>query len=247
MLSKHFYFPLFITILLAGIVACVTIPGEEKTGEIDTKMGGDLEVNGIVHDNQDNVVSNVFVRASAYSPGGGGDEGTLGNWELYTDTNGKYAFKNFNRDIIGHIELWFNGGEEYGKEYENCGYNFLDVNTYYDYIYTLDIVVYPVTESGIKGDIKFVDSDGVTKNLVEWPDSFIGLERGSNLTTGHEYSIGSEYGEIIDGKIRYTGLAGGTYFFVFHFNKSNGNYVDENSDPILIPEGEILNYQYTVD
>jgi len=100
-------------------------------------MGGDLEVNGVVYDNQNNMVSNVFVNAEAYSFGGGGDEGVLGSWGFYTDRNGKYSSRNFDRDNIGHIELRFNGGEEYGKEYENCGYYFINVSSYSEEIYTL--------------------------------------------------------------------------------------------------------------
>jgi hypothetical protein len=250
MLSKHFLYPLFSSLLFVGIISCDTSesPEEDKIiGEIDTEMGGDLEVTGVVLDNQSNVVSNVFVTVSASSLDGSGEDGMAGSWELYTDRNGKYSFTSLDKEKIRHIYIWFNGGEEYGEDYENCGYYFWNANLYFEDTYTLNIVVYPVTNSGIIGEIMFVDSDGMMKNLVEWEDSVIELNRGTSLGSGHEYTIGSEYGEIIEGKIQFTGLAGGTYFFIFQFTKTNGQYVDRKSSPFNIPLGETLNYQFTVE
>ena len=235
-------------------------PGETKRfdytvpfstgGEVDTEMGGNLTITGIVKDNSGNVVPDVYVTVSVCAPGGCEPEGgTLGDFWVFTDDTGSYSFKNLltGEDEVERYEVWFNGGQQYGKEYENSGYH-IDAKgmVMSGDLFYLDVTVYPVTGSAFVGIIQYVDSDGTTKNFFSNPDNWIGIERG---TAPHrEYLIGAEYYSIdkTTGELSIPGLAGGTYYLSGHCFKSNLSEVRFNSSSFQIPPGETKRFDYTV-
>jgi len=215
-------------------------------GELDTGMGGNLSIRGVVRDSSGTVAPDVYVAVTVYREGGGGDMGQLWKGDLLTDETGAYAFNNLLRVEGGHYEVWFNGGQEYGRVYENSGYYINENETSGD-LYLLDVTVHPVTGSAFSGVIQYEDADGATKNFLSSPpgtDLFVELNRGTD--DNNEYTIGSEY-FTDDGRAVYlSGLAGGTYYLIFQYKRSDGVRVGCSSPFFEIPPGETKQYDYTI-
>jgi hypothetical protein len=245
------------------------------TGTLDTGMGGSLSVQGVVRDSSGDVASDVYVAVGVYGGGvdrepetGGSGSRLLGGWELYTDETGSYSFDNLTKVEEGHYQVWFNGGREYGKVYENSGYYIVneksgkvhlpsDAGGRSDFrythdgsgdIYSLDVTVHPVTGSALVAVIHYEDADGTVKNYFSkplGPDRFIELNRvASPADPG--YTIGAEY-FTSDGSNGYLkGLAGGTYYLVFQFARSDGVATGHTSPAFEIGPGETKRFEYTI-
>jgi hypothetical protein len=215
-------------------------------GEVDAGMGGNLSIRGVVRDSSRTVAPDVYVAVTVYRERGGGAIGQLWSGDLLTDEAGAYAFNNLLRVGGGHYEVWFNGRQEYGRMYENSGY-YINENEISGDVYLLNVTVHPVTGSAFSGVIQYEDADGVTKNFLSGPlgpGRFIELNRGTSAN--HEYSIGSEY-FTDDGSTAYlSGLAGGTYYLVFQYRRSDGVWVDRTSPSFEILPGETKQYDYTI-
>ena len=215
-------------------------------GEVDAGMGGDLSVRGIVRDSSGTVAPDVYVTITVYGEGESWDRGQLGDEEVFTDEAGVYAFNNLPRAEGGHYQVWFNGREEYGKAYENSGY-YINANEISGDVYALDVTVHPVTGSAFSGEIRYEDSDGTIKNYLSrplGPDHFIELNRGTS--TNPEYTIGSEYLTNIGGRVYVDGLAGGTYYLIFQYRRSDGTWVGSTSPSFEILPGETKRFDYTI-
>jgi hypothetical protein len=213
-------------------------------GEVDTGMGGNLSIRGVVRDSSGTVAPDVYVAVTVYREGGGGAIGQLWNGDLLTDEAGAYAFNNLLRVEGGHYEVWFNGRQEYGRMYENSGYY---INEISGDVYLLNVTVYPVTGSAFSGVIQYEDADGATKNFLSsplGPGRFIELNRGTGAN--HEYNIGSEYFTDNDNTVYLSGLAGGTYYLIFQYRRSDGVWVDRTSPSFEILPGETKQYDYTI-
>lgn len=215
-------------------------------GKVDTEMGGNLSIRGIVRNSSGTAAPNVYVTITVYEEGGGGDIGQLWSGSLFTDETGAYAFNNLLRVEGGHYEVWFNGRQEYGKVYENSGY-YINDNEINSDVYLLDVTVHPVTGSAFAGVIRYQDADGTTKNFLSSPLSphhFIGLNRGTGAN--HEYCIGSEYFTDDGSAVYLSGLAGGTYYLEFQYRRSDGVRVYCTSPSFEIPPGETKQFDYTI-
>jgi hypothetical protein len=242
-------------------------------GTLDTGMGGSLSVQGVVRDSSGDVASDVFVALAAYERGSDwesetGGSGCFGEWDIYTDETGSYSFNNLIKVEEGHYQVWFNGGPEYGKMYENSGYYIIneksgDVHLLSDAdprpdfqhthdgsgdIYSLDVTVHPVTGAALVAVIHYEDADGTTKNYFSkplGPDRFIELSRAAS-PANPGYTIGAEY-FTSDGSNGYLrGLAGGTYNLAFQFVRSDGVAVGHTSPAFEIGPGETKRFEYTI-
>jgi hypothetical protein len=236
---------------ISGLPPSIAVPMPElggiPIGEANTSMGGELSIRGVVRDNAGNAVPGVYVTLLVES--GDRDMGKLGDWGLYTDETGSYAFIGLVRVEQGNYEVWFNGGHEYGKVYENSGYH-IPIDTISGNEATLDVTVYPVTGSVLSGLIRFEDLDGSIKNfygpgIEPRPDRFIALVRGANFDNA-EYNIGSEYYSIEGNRLIVPGLAGGTYYLEFYFSKSDGVLRYCTSPALELPAGDTMEFDYTI-
>jgi len=199
-----------------------------------------------VRDSSGAAASNVYVTLTVYEAGGGGDKGQLWNGEMFTDGAGAYVFNNLLRVEGGHYEVWFNGRQEYGRVYENSGY-YIFTNEISGDVHLLNVTVHPVTGSAFSGVIQYEDADGVTKNFLSvplGPDHFIELNRGTS--TNPEYTIGSEYLTNDGSRAYLSGLAGGTYYLIFQYRRSDGVRVETTSPSIEILSGETKQFDYTI-
>jgi hypothetical protein len=215
-------------------------------GEVDAGMGGNLSIRGVVRDSSGTVAPDVYVAVTVYREGGGGAIGQLWNGDLLTDEAGAYAFNNLLRVEGGHYEVWFNGRQEYGRMYENSGY-YINENKISGDVYLLNVTVYPVTGSAFTGVIQYKDADGATKNFLSsplGPGRLIELNRGTSAN--QEYNIGSEYFTDNGNTVYLSGLAGGTYYLIFQYRRSDGVWVDRTSPSFEILPGETKQYDYTI-
>lgn len=208
-------------------------------GKVDTGMGGNLSIRGVVRDSSGTVAPDVYVTIKIEERGGG----LLWKEGLFTDETGAYAFNNLLRVEGGNYEVWFNGQQEYGRVYENSGYYINENETSGD-VYLLNVTVYPVTGSAFSGVIQYKDADGATKNLLSSPGHHIGLLRGTEAI--HEYSIGAEYSTDDGSTVYLSGLAGGTYYLELQYRRSDGVRVRCMSPSFEIPPGETKQYDYTI-
>ena len=189
----------------------------------------------------------------------------LGGWNLYTDKTGSYSFNNLPRVEKGHYQVWFSGRE---YEYEESGYYIMEVGGvhllfigggnsrthfgyYHDqgrYIYTLDVTVHRVTNSALCAAIQYKDADGVIKNYLSkrlGPNHRIELNRGTSHPAGHEYTIRDDF--TSDGrKACLRVLAGGTYYLIFQYIRSDGIGVECVSPSFEISSGETKQFEYTI-
>jgi hypothetical protein len=226
-------------------------------------MGGNLSIQGVVRNSSGEPVPNVYVLLEVYGEGGGASEGKYGEWDSYTDETGSYSFNNLLRLERGTYEVWFSGHHEYGKSYENSGYHIkaagsqplLLQSAYREGAlheisgdtYSLSATVHPVTGSAFSGVIKYEDSDGSIKDFYSQPFGrwqHVGLNRG--VPGNREYSIGSEYAITVGNTIKWTGLAGGTYYLGFVFRKLDGVVAECASPSFQISPGETRHFEYTI-
>ena len=242
------------------------------TANLDTGMGGSLSIRGVVRDSSGDVASDVYVAITVFEGGvywetGGSDYRLLGGWEIYTGETGSYSFDNLTKVEDGHYQVWFNGGPEYGKKYESSGYYIIneksgDVHllsevdprpdfTYYQDgsgdVYSLDVTVHPVTGSALVAVIDYEDADGAIKNYFSkplGPDHGIELNRAT-VPADPGYTIGGSF--TSDGSEGYlNGLAGGTYYLVFQFIRSDGVATTHTSPAFEIGPGETKQFEYTI-
>ncbi len=247
-------------------------PTPRPTGQVDTEMGGSLSVQGVVRDPAGNVVPDVYVAITVFEEGPywdrtGSSYRQLGEWNLYTDETGSYSFDNLKQVDGGHYQVWFNGDQEYGKAYESSGYYLIketsgDVyslsegssDSHFAYhhnesgdVYLLDVTVHPVTGSAWTGVIRYEDADGATKDYFATPlgpDHRIELNRGTS-PADYDYTVGGDF--TSDGSEGYSGdLAGGTYYLLFQYTRSDGVGVECTSPAIEIPPGETKQFDYTI-
>ena len=242
------------------------------TGHLDTGMGGSLSIQGVVRDSSGNLASDVYVAITVYEGGvywetGGSDYRLLGAWEIYTGETGSYSFDNLKKVEDGHYQVWFNGGPEHGKKYEDSGYYIINEKSgdvyllsdvdprpafaYYQDgsgdVYSLDVTVHPVTGSALVAVIDYEDADGATKNYFSkplGPDHRIELNRATG-PADPGYTIGDNF--TSDGSEGYlNGLAGGTYYLVFQFIRSDGVATTQESPAFDIAPGETRRFEYTI-
>jgi hypothetical protein len=224
-------------------------PTPWPSGRMDTGMNGTLSIQGVVKDDLGNVVPHVLVNLFVYGAKAGFDIGDLGNSALYTDDTGSYAFDGVLRLQSGHYEVWFNGGPEYGKAYENSGYQIRSGQVNHN-LYRLDVVVHAVTRSALLAQIEYEEQDGSTRDFYAPP--LVQAEPGhvAELWRGKpqkpEYAIGAEYGRIADGTVKWEGLAGGTYFLSFTYRRQDGVIAQCHSPAIDILPGETMTLDYTI-
>jgi hypothetical protein len=215
-------------------------------GELDTGMGGSLSIRGVVRDSSGRVASDVYVTLTVYEAGGGGDQGQLGAGEVYTDEAGRYAFNNLIRVEGGHYEVWFNGRQEYGRVYENKGYH-INADEISGDSYSMDVTVHPVTGSALSAGIQYEDADGTIKNYLDTPlgpDHFVDLHRESD--DKRAYPIGFEYLSHDGSRVYLNGLAGGTYYLIFQYRRSDGTWVAGRTPSFEIAPGETRRFDYTI-
>jgi hypothetical protein len=238
-------------------------------------MGGSLSIQGVVRDSSGDVASDVYVAIAVYAGGvdwepetDGSGLRVLGEWDIYTDETGSYSFNNLMKVEEGHYQVWFNGGREYGKVYENSGYYIVneksgDVHVLSDAdgrpdfghhhdgsgdIYSLDVTVHPVTGAALVAVIDYKDADGAIKNYFSeplGPDRFIELNRLSD-SIDPGYTIGADYFTSDGSKGHLGGLAGGTYVLVFQFVRSDGVATGHTSPAFEIDPGETKRFEYTI-
>ncbi len=243
----------------------------QPVGAVDTGLGGTLSVRGVVKDDRGNPIPNihVFINANAtgvYWDRTGEEDYWLGEWDMYTDADGGYAFNNLFQAEGGHHQLWFSGVEaEGGQAYEGSRYYIIKEPdrvytlfkelgyshfTYYPDengdTYMLDVVMRPDSGSALSGVFWYEDADGVTKNYFATP---FGPDHGIELNRGdpesHEYTV--DNGFTSDGSQVYLdGLAGGTYYLVFHFGRSDGTGAGCTIPGIEIPPGETKALELTI-
>jgi hypothetical protein len=243
-------------------------------GTLDTGMGGSLSVQGVVRDSSGDVASDVRVAITVYEGGvywepetGGSGDRLLGEWNIYTDETGSYSFDNLTNVEDGHYQVWFSGGQERGKVYENGGYYIVneksgDVHVLSDGdprpdfghthdgsgdTYSLNVTVHPVTGSALVAVIQYEDTDGATKNYFSkplGPDRRIELNRATS-PADPGYTIGDCF--TSDGSEGYlNGLAGGTYYLIFQFIRSDGVATGHTSPAFEIGPGETKRFEYTI-
>ena len=214
-------------------------------GEIDTGMGGNLSIRGVVRDSSGAVVPYINVSGSVYKEGGGGEFGHLWNGELLTDETGAFAFNNLLRAKGGWYEVWFNNPQGDERTYEESGYYFEEREIIGD-THLLNVTVYPVTGSAFYGTIQYEDADGVTKNYLSsppGPDRFIDINRGTG--DNQVYIVGEPISD--DGNaIYFSNLAGGTYYLLIRLITSDGVLVFCHSPSFEIPPGETKQFDYTI-
>jgi len=244
----------------------------QPTANLDTGMGGSLSIRGVVRDSSGDVASDVHVAVTVFEGGvywetGGSDYRELGGWEIYTGETGSYSFDNLKKVEDGHYQVWFNGGPEYGKKYESSGYYIIneksgdvhllsDVETrsHFGYhndesgdIYTLDVTVHPVTASTLVAVIDYEDADGAIKNYFSkplGPDHRIELNRAT-VPADPGYTIGDNFtSDGSEGTLN--GLAGGTYYLVFQFIRSDGVATTHTGPAFDIAPGETKRFEYTI-
>jgi hypothetical protein len=241
-------------------------------GEVDTGMGGNLSVQGVVRDTSGDVAPDVHVAIAVFEKEVYWDRtesgpSQLGEWNVYTDETGSYSFDNLEQVEGGHYQVYFNSEQEYGEAYESsiyyiireisgdahllcersAGSSFADYHDEGGDVYALNVTVHPVTGSALSGVIRYEDADGITKDYFSsplGPDHRIELNRGTS-PANHEYTIGGDF--TSDGsKGRVGGLAGGTYYLIFQYITSDGAGVECTSPSIEIPPGETKQFDYTI-
>lgn len=242
------------------------------TGHLDTGMGGSLSIQGVVRDSSGDVASDVYVAITVFEGGvywetGGSEYRLLGEWDIYTDQTGSYSFDKLTQVEDGHYQLWFSGEQQRGKMYENSGYYIIneksgdlhllsDVESHPDFgyhhsesgdVYSLDVTVHPVTGSALVAVIDYEDADGATKNYFSkplGPDHRIELNRAT-VPADPGYTIGGSF--TSDGSEGYlNGLAGGTYYLLFQFIRSDGVATTHTSPAFDIAPGETKRFEYTI-
>jgi hypothetical protein len=212
-------------------------------------MKGTLSIEGVVKDDLGNVVPHVLVSLSVYGAKAGFDIGEFASSALYTDETGSYAFNNVVRLQSGHYEIWFNGGPEYGKAYENSGY-FITAGQMGHNLRRLDAIVHAVTHSALLATVQYVDVDGSTRAFYAPP--FVQAEPGHiiELWRGQPekqvYVIGAEYGRVTGGSVKWEELAGGTYFLAFTYRRQDGVIAQCHSPSIDILPGATKTLDYTI-
>ncbi len=240
----------------------------QPTGKLDTGMGGSLSIQGVVMDTSGNAAPNVPIQLTVFEETvfwdkTGSEYHRLGEWILYTDETGSYSFNHVPKVEKGHYEVWLSG-----DEYEVSGYYILEEGgahllfigggnnrTHLDssedngrYTYTLDVTVNRVTGAVLCAAIQYKDADGVIKNYFSkslGPDHRIELNRGTSHPAGHEYTISD--GFTSDGsEACLQGLAGGTYYLLFQYIKSDGVGAECVSPSFEIPSGETKQFEYTI-
>jgi len=208
-----------------------------------------LSIKGVVKDDQGNVAPGVSVQLTVYGQAGGFDIGVFGNWFLYTDEKGDYSFMNLLRLERGHYEVWFNGGKEYGKVFENSGYYIQDNEISVDTC-LLNVIVHPVTGSTFSGVVQYQDVDDSIKSFYSpafpksEPGHVLSIVRGT--PNKPEYNIGAEYYKITGNTTEWQGLAGGTYFLEFTYRRMDGVLVNCKSPSFEIPPGQTRHFEYTI-
>jgi hypothetical protein len=241
-------------------------------GNLDTGMGGSLSIQGVVRDSSGDVASDVSVAIAVYEGGvywetGGSGYRLLGEWDLYTDETGSYSLNNLTNVEDGHYQVWFYGEQEYGKMYENSGYYIIneksgdvhllsDVDPRPDFryhhdesgdVYSLNVTVHPVTGSALVAVIYYEDADGAMKNYFSkplGPDHRIELNRATS-PANPGYTIGDSF--TSDGSEGYlNSLAGGTYYLIFQFIRSDGVATGHTSPAFEIGPGETKRFEYTI-
>jgi hypothetical protein len=218
-------------------------------GEVDTGMGGNLSIQGVVRDSSGEPAPNVYVELTVYGEKGGRDIGRYGIWDLYTDETGSYFFNNLRRLERGSYEVWFNGRHEYGNSYENSGYYIFPHEISGD-VYLLNVTAHPVSGSAFSGRIQYEDSDGTIKSFFSHP--FIEPEPGHEIhllrgtPDNREYAVGSEYATTAGNTIKWGGLAGGIYYLEFFYRRLDGVSVACTSPSFEIPPGETKQFEYTI-
>jgi len=233
-------------------------------------MGGSLSIQGVVKDTFGNVVPYVPVHLTVkeetvFWDKTGGSYHLLGDWDLHTDETGSYSFNNLTKVEKGHYTVWLSEGK---NEYEESGYYILEgggahllfigggnsrthFSTSHDqggYTYTFDVTVHRVTNSALCAAIQYLDVDGVIKNYLSeslGPDHRIELNRGTSHPNGHEYTITDAF--TSDGhKACLGGLAGGTYYLLFQYIRSDGMGVTCVTPSFEILPGETKQFEYTI-
>ena len=219
-------------------------------------MGGDLSIQGVVRDSSGNVAPDVYVTLGVFGGTRGWGRGVFGDEKVYTDETGFYSFNNVLRAEGGHYEVHFSGDHRYGKVYEGSAY-WIGENRISGDVYVLNVTVHPVTGSAFSGVIQYEDADGSIKGFYSppfikpRPEHAIELVRG---TPGNiEYpilglggTIGGRFGSVPDNTIKWSGLAGGTYYLRFNYRRSDGVLVWCLSPPFEIPPGETKQCEYTI-
>jgi hypothetical protein len=229
---------------------------------------GSLSIQGVVMDASGNVAPNVPIQLTILEETviwdkTGSEYHRLGEWNLYTDNTGTYSFDNLPKVEKGHYEVWFSG-----DEYEESGYYIMEEGgahllfigggnsrTHFDYsenngryTYTLDVTVHRVTEAALCAAIQYKDADGVIKNYFSeslGPDHRIEINRGTSHPAGHEYTLSE--GFTSDGnQACMQGLAGGTYYLLFQYIKSDGAAVTCVSPSFEIPPAETKQFEYMI-
>jgi len=219
-------------------------------GEVDTGMGGNLSIQGVVRDSFGNIAPDVYVFLEVYRQKGGGTIGRLGKWGLYTNETGIYSFNNLVRlEQGGRYEVWFNGHHEYGKVYENSGY-YIRAQEIRGNVHVLNVTVHAVTGSVFSGVIQYRDIDGTIKSFYSDPHAreehahHFGLWRGT--PDSPEYAIGSEYVKIVGSTTEFNGLAGGIYYLNFEYTRLDGVVVQCETPSFEILPGETKRFEYTI-
>ena len=246
------------------------IATRESTGKLDTGRGGSLTIQGVVRDIFGNPAPNivhlaVFQEAVFWDITGSKGHHRLGEWYLYTDKTGSYSFNNVPRVEKGHYQVWFAEGL---YQYEESGYFIEEVGGVHllfigggnsrtrlayshdkdRYVYTLDVTVHPVTNSALCAAIQYKDADGVIKNYLSeslGPVHRMELNRGTSHPDGHEYTISEAF--VSDGRQACLhGLAGGRYYLIFQYIRSDGRAVECASPAFEILPGETKQFEYTI-
>jgi hypothetical protein len=215
-------------------------------GQVDAGMGGNLSIRGVMRDSSGTIAPDVYVTLTAYRGGVGEPVGQLWDGSVLTDETGGYAFNNLPRVEGGHYQIWLNSPQEYEKVYEDSGY-YINENEISGDTYLLNITVHPVTGSAFSGVIQYEDADGATKNFLSNPpgtDLFIELNRGTD--DNHEYTVGSGYDTDDGSTVHFSSLAGGTYYLIFQYKRSDGVRIECRSPSFEIPPGETKQFDYTI-
>jgi hypothetical protein len=215
-------------------------------GQVDAGMGSNLSIRGFLRDGEGTVAPDVYVTLTAYR--GGVDEpmGQLWDGSVLTDETGGYAFDNLPRVEGGHYQIWLNSPQEYEKVYEDSGH-YINEDEISGDTYLLNITVHPVTGSAFSGVIQYEDADGTTRNFLSNPPGtgpFIELNRGTG--GDHEYTVGSGYDTDDDSTVYFGGLAGGTYYLIIQYRRSDGVRIGCSSPSFEIPPGKTKQLDYTI-
>ena len=223
-------------------------------GEVDTGMGGNLSIRGVVRDDLGHPAPFVYVELQAYGERGEWLMGKLGTYSVYTDEAGFYAFNNLLKAPGGHYQFWFiSGHSRYEKVYEDSAY-WIEERRISGDTYVLDVTVHAVTGSSLRAAIQYEDVDGslrVYADVRHRPDEpfdhYIELFRG--IPDNREYPIGflgGSYSMIVGNEVIWNDLAGGTYFIQFTYRRSDGVLLRCTSPPIEVPPGEVKQFEYVI-